>query len=261
MKLKRMKINYFFGAILSVPLLPILYFQGKQIRKKVPVLPEAVNPFGISNPEKKNNINIMCIGESTIAGVGAKFHKDAFAGSFAKELSDQLQKSVTWKVYAKSGYTVKKIATKIIPTITEVKNDLIIIGIGGNEAFTLNSPKNFKKEIQLLINLLKNKYPETPIAFTNMPPIKGFPAFTKSIKFVIGNLVEILGRTLQKIAKEHDNVFYNEEIITLEKWKKRNKLKGDVSLFFSDGVHPSTLTYQVWGKEMANFVLQKNVIK
>lgn len=116
-------------------------------------------------------------------------------------------------------------------------------------------------QINLMIKTLKRKFPKTPIYFTNMPPIKEFPAFTKTLKFVIGNLVEILGKRLQKIVCKKENVDYNHEIIILETWKKRLNLEGDSSVFFSDGVHPSKLTYQTWGKEMGHFIMNTKSFK
>ena len=130
--------------------------------------------------------------------------------------------------------------------------------MGGNDAFTLNSPKKWADSIENLINLLQNKFPSTPLFFTNMPPIKEFPASTKPIKFVIGNLVEILGERLQDVTQDRKNVFYYNEIITLKKWSKKHSLpKNNSKVYFSDGVHPSELTYKVWGEEMANFITKK----
>lgn len=89
-----------------------------------------------------------------------------------------------------------------------------------------------------------------------MPPIKEFPAFTKSIKFVIGNLVELLGLHLKININKYKNVYYNNEIITLKSWSKRHKLpQNNATIYFSDGVHPSKLTYKVWGKEMTQFIV------
>lgn len=253
------KFKYFLGVIVSIPLLPFLYFQGKNIRIKTPVLPEAKEPTGFVNGSFEKTLNILTIGESTIAGVGVDFHKNGFTGALANTLSEELKSNINWRVYARSGYTVSQVCMKIIPKIEENTTDIIVIGMGGNDAFTLNSPKKWLISIENLIELLQNKFPETPIFFTNMPPIKEFPAFTKTIKFVIGNLVEILGENLNNYTKSKPNVYYNNEIITLREWSKRNSLSSNNSkIYFSDGVHPSELTYKVWGKEMANFI-KKNL--
>ena len=253
-----MNLKYTFGSFISLPLLPLLYFQGKKIRKEVPKLPEAKEPKGFVNGNFDKTISILSIGESTIAGVGVDYHRNGFTGSLARTLSKNLKTNINWKVYARSGYTVKQVCEKIIPKIKEESTDIIIIGMGGNDAFTLNSPKNWILNIKSLINLIQNKYPNIPVFFTNMPPIKEFPAFTKSIKFVVGNLVEILGEELHQLIDKKEHVFYYQEIITLKVWSKKHGLdNSNTKLYFSDGVHPSKLTYQVWGEEMGNFITKK----
>ena len=250
-----MNLKYILGCIISLPLLPLLYFQGKNIRKKVPKLPEAKEPKGYVNGGFNKTLNILSIGESTIAGVGVNHHKDGFTGALATTLSKELESNINWRVYARSGYTVKQVCKKIIPKIEENDTDIIVIGMGGNDAFTLNSPKKWVTDTNNLIELLQNKFPKAKIFFTNMPPIKEFPAFTKSIKFVIGNLVEILGIELNNIIANKENVYYNDEIVTLKNWSKRHSLPSNNSkIYFSDGVHPSKLTYHVWGEEMAGFI-------
>ncbi|PQJ79061.1 SGNH/GDSL hydrolase family protein [Polaribacter porphyrae] len=253
-----MSLKYYLGVVISLPLLPFLYYQGKKIRKNVPKLPEAKEPKGYIKTTSERTLKILAIGESTIAGVGVDFHKNGFIGALATTISKEKNISVLWRVYAKSGFTAKMVRKRLLPKIEETNADIIVIGLGGNDAFKLNSPEVWIYQINLLIKNLKHKYPKTPIYFTNMPPIKEFPAFTKAIKFVIGNLVEILGKRLYKRVRKKTNVHYNNEIVTLEAWKERFQLDGNIDTFFSDGVHPSKLTYQVWGKDMAQFIMKSN---
>jgi lysophospholipase L1-like esterase len=212
-----MNIKYIAGSIISIPVLPVMYFQGKKIRAIVPKLPEAEGPEGecINKTASNNHITLLTIGESTIAGVGVKTHEEGFTGTLAKELSSLLETNVKWKVYARSGYTARRVSEKLIPEISETDVDLIVIGLGGNDAFTLNSPRQWRKHIGQLLVAIRKKFPESAIVFCNMPPIKEFPAFTRLIKFVIGNLVEILGDELHELIKDHENVFYVNDTITL----------------------------------------------
>jgi lysophospholipase L1-like esterase len=249
------KFRYIIGSIISVPLLPILYFQGKNIRKNLPQLPEATGIEGLTATVKGSEpIKLLVLGESTVAGVGVETHEKGFAGTLAKELSCSFNKTIDWKVYARSGYTAKRVQHKIVSKITEQRFHIIVIGLGGNDAFTLNSPKKWAQDIQNLINELRIRFGSVPIYFTNMPPIKEFPAFTKTIKFVVGNLVELLGEQLQLVVKNNENVYYNSEVITINGWTKRLNISSNTTDFFSDGVHPSEFTYQVWAKEMATFI-------
>ena len=255
-----MNAKYLFGSILTIPLLPVMYYHGKQIRAKVPKLPEAKGVEGIINVNADKKLRLLAIGESTIAGVGIETHEEGFTGTLAKELAAKLNASVSWKVYAKSGYTAKKVKEEILPEITEQQADLIVIGLGGNDAFTLNTPSRWRAHSRQLIRAIRAKFIKAPIVFTNMPPIKSFPAFTPLIKFTVGNLVEILGEELEDLISQEEEVYFYSRKITPEDWLERLKVEGEPADFFSDGVHPSRLTYQVWAKDFANFLIETEAI-
>lgn len=255
-----MNLKYLLSVPLIIPCLPILYLQGKRIRKEVPELPEAVQPYGLAIPRKQNldrPFRLITLGESTIAGVGVQTHEEGFSGTIAKELAQQLERPVSWKVYAKSGYTAKRKAFKLVPLIEEKEVDLILIGTGGNDAFHLNTPRAWRQAIRKLIQSIREKFPKTPLAFLNMPPIKTFPAFTSLIKFSIGNLVEILGEELEKITNAYPKVYYNAEIISPKGWPQKLGIEAAENDFFSDGVHPSKLTYQLWAKDFCQYMLKE----
>ncbi|MEM1136896.1 MAG: SGNH/GDSL hydrolase family protein [Bacteroidota bacterium] len=257
-----MNVKYALGALISIPFLPLMYWQGKKIRASVPMLPEAEGIQGIITLEKEKTLNIITIGESTIAGIGVETHEEGFTGTFAKALAEKSATNIRWKVYARSGYTAKRVKEKLIPKISEQSLDLIVIGLGGNDAFTLNNPKKWRLDVQELIDSIREKFEDTPIVFTNMPPIKEFPAFTSLIKFTVGNLVEILGENLNFVVANNENVYYNAEIITIAEWVKRLNIQAAKATdFFSDGVHPSKFTYQVWARDLSNFIWEKEAIR
>ena len=250
------QLKYLIGILCSLPLSPILYLQGKQIRAKVPSLPEASGTEGVTNSNQPVDLQLITIGESTMAGVGVKTHAEGFSGTFAKELAAKTKKNIHWKVYAKSGITAKRVPSELITNITEKQADLIVIGLGANDAFEGNSPYTWRKGIEQTIRSLRIKFPDAPIFFTNMPPIKEFPAFTFLIKQTIGNLVELHGQELQRIVLNQPALFYNAEVLWVKNWLKGALANKTTIDFFSDGVHPSKLTYQEWAKDFANFVTQ-----
>jgi hypothetical protein len=94
-----------------------------------------------------------------------------------------------------------------------------------------------------------------------MPPIKEFPAFTSAMKFVLGNLVELLGKKLEQVVAQKSYVYYQSQNITLKDWIARMNIEHTEKDFFSDGVHPSLLTYQTWAKDFSDFIIQKTVLK
>ncbi|MGB1033058.1 MAG: SGNH/GDSL hydrolase family protein [Flavobacteriales bacterium] len=206
---------------------------------------------------QNGKLEVLMIGESTFAGVGVKTHQEGFTGAFTEQLSRCFDKDIHWKVYARSGYTAKRVVYKILPKIEEKKTDIIMIGLGGNDAFHLTTPRKWRQDVTFLVASLQKQFPSTPLVFCNLPPIKLFPVFPFTIKFVVGNLVEILGEELELLVNQWDNVFFNSDVVTIASWKEKFKIKGDINDFFSDGLHPSQLTYQVWGKEMANVTAER----
>lgn len=256
-----MNLKYLLGVLLVVPLAPIMYLQGKQVRAKVPVLPEAEGPQGESSFDSdRPALQLLTLGESTIAGVGVSTHNKGFTGSLARALATQLGRSVSWKVHAKSGYTAAEVHQKLVPEIVESKVDLIVIGIGANDAFTLNTPSGWKRSVRGLIEALRTACPTAQIVFCNMPPIKEFPAFPGLIRFFIGNLVEIFGTELAKLVTDYEAVHYLDRIITLEDWMHTAGPGATATDFFSDGVHPSPTAYTTWAIEVAKEIHQRGLI-
>ncbi|KAA3630639.1 MAG: SGNH/GDSL hydrolase family protein [Bacteroidetes bacterium] len=253
--------KYFLGALLAIPLLPIMIFQGRRVRKNIPDLPEARGWAGIARTGGSAEMNLLVLGESTMAGVGVKTHEEGFSGSLAQALSQSFDADIHWKVYAKSGHTAEKIKDDTIPLIEEEAFDLIVIGLGGNDAFRLNPPMKWKWNLQGLITKLRNRFGQTPIVFINMPPIRSFPAFTPLMKFFLGNHVEILGDVLTKLVSDGENVYYYSRKITLEDWIARLEISATPADFFSDGVHPSRLTYQTWGRDTAGYIFNTQKLK
>lgn len=258
---RSMNVKYILGAIICLPLLPLMYYQGRKIRASVPRLPEAKGTIGISEFEgSEKKLRMLMIGESTMAGVGVNTHREGFSGTLASVLSDLWQTNIQWQVFAKSGYTVQRVKDKILPGIPDLQPDLIVIGLGGNDAFALRSPKQWENDINALIEKVRKQFGSIPLVFTNMPPIKEFPAFTRLIKFTIGNLIEMFGQSLAELTRTKDGVYYSSEVITIDSWIKRLKMAKDVKQFFSDGVHPSQLTYQIWARDLAEYI-NRNVAK
>ncbi|MEL7161724.1 MAG: SGNH/GDSL hydrolase family protein, partial [Bacteroidota bacterium] len=185
-------------------------------------------------------------------------HAAGFACALARELSEQLDAEIHWKVYARSGYTLRRLYEKVLPAIEEKSVDLIVLGMGGNEAFKMNTFAGFRRDMQAVIDWLRSRFGSTvPIAFPNMPPIKEFPAFTSVLKFTLGNKVEYFGEELAGLIAGQPQLYYDARVIRLADWREELDLDQDPSAFFSDGVHPSGLTYQLWGREMAKFLLRQ----
>ncbi|MTB52213.1 SGNH/GDSL hydrolase family protein [Lewinella sp. W8] len=253
-------LKYLAGAGITLPLLPVMYRQAMRVKARVPILPEAETPFGTVRVGDTPTFRVILIGESTLAGVGVNTHEEGFAGTLGHAISRSLGRSVSWRVYARSGYTASRKLERLLPKIREEHADLIVIGTGGNDAFKLSTPWGFRRAAGKMMDRLRERFPRAPIAFTNMPPIRDFPAFTPLIQRTIGSLVELHGEALEAEVTNRPNVYFNHEILHLEEWANRLGLPPDPKPFFSDGVHPSRLTYQTWAQDFAEFLQREGIV-
>lgn len=255
-----MKISFPLLALISFICSPVLYIQSRIVRRSVPDLPEALNPKGIIKGSSDSKFYLLVIGESTMAGVGIDDHKEGFAHSLAKDISQHLKKSVQWEVQAMSGYTAKQIHDELIPKIQMNKADLIVLGTGANDAFALNTPKVFSENIKKVIDQLRSRFRNTNILFINMPPISYFPAFTKLMQFCLGHWVRLNGEKLDGITKNASNIYFMNDEIKPEDWFDRYDDFENIQDMFSDGVHPSKKTYQLWAQECFHYAIEQQVI-
>ncbi len=92
--LKRLQTRFMIGAAIVAPIAPFLFLQGSIARWKVGVLPDAAGPkTGIAG-DGDDPASLYVLGESTVAGLGARTHELALAGQFAKYLSEHIGRPV-----------------------------------------------------------------------------------------------------------------------------------------------------------------------
>ena len=240
---------------LTIPLLPLLGIQGRRLRADIPELPPAANPTGYTGDKSANPLRLLILGESTMAGLGVTDHRQAFAGRVAERLHGALLRPIQWQVIAKSGYTAKKVSARLLPLAVDVPSDLILIGLGANDSFVFNY--KWADDISALITTLKTSHPKVPIVFINLPPVADFPALTRSLRFSLGNFMDILRTQMIDIAAMTEDCYFIDEKITLKGWTEKYQLEGSVKDYFSDGIHPSALTYDLWAREAVDFICHK----
>nr|MBA2333417.1 SGNH/GDSL hydrolase family protein [Blastocatellia bacterium] len=138
---------YLLGAAAILPFSPFLYLQGQQTRRKVGVLPGAGGETIGSAGSGRESVKLLVIGESTVAGLGARTHKMAMAGQFADRLSSRLGKTVNWTVIGKNGVTARRTIDELVPLIPDETYDYILIGLGGNDVMKLSSPRKWRHDM------------------------------------------------------------------------------------------------------------------
>ncbi|CAN5665077.1 SGNH/GDSL hydrolase family protein [soil metagenome] len=244
MSLTSMQIRYILSGIVILPFTPFLYLQGKYVRRKVGRLPDADGETVGKHGEHEEIINLVAIGESTVAGVGAKNHHEALTGQFAKHLSKKTGKSVDWHALGTSGITIKRTLQELIPNIPAEKMDVILVALGANDVFGLSSPRKFRRNLTKLLKILRQKFPDAKIFVANVPMVRDFIALPNPLRYVLSRLAKLHHFNAIDLISKLENVIYFDDV---------KRVDDD---FFSDGIHPSVKGYDLWSKAMVDFLFR-----
>lgn len=240
--LQRLQRRFVAAAAALAPFAPFLFAQGQVTRWKVGLLPNASGKrFGRAGGEGPA-AKLFVLGESTVAGLGAREHKYALAGQFAHFLSEQIGQPVEWKVVGKNGVTARRTIEELLPRMPPDNFDHILLGIGGNDVMKLSSPRKWRSDMLELISILRKRCPNAVIFITNCPMIIASPVIPQPIKGLLWELSKMHDANIREFVKDLDRVFY---------FPQPEGLKYDG--FFADGIHPSEQGYRDWAEAMMKY--------
>ncbi len=246
MSIQKWQAKYVLGGLAVSPFIPFLYAQGRFVRRKVGRLPDAAGPTAGTVGEFEESINFLAIGESTVAGLGAATHAEAFTGQFAKHLSEKTEKTVHWNALGESGITIQRTMNELIPKLPKEKMDVIAVAIGANDVFGLASPKKWRRDLTKFLDILREQNPDAEIMMANVPMIRDFIALPNPLRYVLSRLAKLHHFNAIDLVSNIDNVIYYDDV---------KRVSDD---FFSDGIHPSVLGYDQWTEALVDFMLMKS---
>ena len=240
--LARWQRRFIAGAAMIAPISPFLLMQGQIVRWKVGILPDAAGDkhgrYGVGDNEAK----FFVIGESTVAGLGARTHELALAGQFARQLSERIERPVEWKVIGKNGVTARRTIDELVPQMPDEQFDYILVGLGGNDVMKLSSPVKWRRDMSELLGILRGKNPDAVIFISNCPMIIHSPIMPPPVKTILWTLSQMHNDNIKEFTRDMDRVFYYPQPVNV-------RLEG----FFADGLHPSEQGYADWAEDMMRY--------
>ena len=244
--LRRWQRRFMIGAALIAPISPFLYLQGQYTRWKVGVLPDAAGPTN-GRTGDGDAAKLFVLGESTVAGLGARSHEMGLAGQFAKNLAAKIARPVEWTVVGKSGVTARRTINELMPQMPDQAFDYILVGLGGNDVLRLSTPSRWRNDMTELLGILRNKNPDAVIFLSNCPMICLSPALPQPLKGVLWELSKLHNDNIKDLTSAMDRVFYYPQ-------------PADVTLegFFADGIHPSERGYSDWSAAMMRYFTERH---
>ena len=228
-------------SIIFWGLLPFILPQAIYVRKTAPRFAEAAGPRRGTTGTGKN-YNLVAIGDSIIAGVGATTLAKALVGQTAEKLSFTLKGQITWEAIGIIGAVSHQVTERLVPQLPDKKPDFMVVSIGVNDITSLASVARWRQNLAKLLDVLGAYAPAAIIAVAGIPPLRGFPILPQPMRALFGIRAETFDRIARAEISRHQNAIH----VPLD-------FEPEPHMFSADGFHPSEESYQ----ELGGMVAQK----
>lgn len=191
-------------------------------------------------------VRLVAIGDSIIAGVGARALKNALVGQTARVLADELQVEVHWQAVGKIGATSRSVLHKQVNQLPAQKPDFIIVSVGVNDLTSLSTSTSWSDNLDRLLDALTEYAPDAVIGVAGIPPLRGFPLLPQPLRALFGLRGEILDDAGMQVIAGYPNAVH----VPLA-------FDPQPENFSADGFHPNEQSYPEFGRMMAEALMSK----
>ncbi len=222
---------------------PFLLPQALYVRQTAPRFTPAGGPKAGTCGEGEE-VRLIAIGDSIIAGVGASELSKALVGQTAAALATLRECRVEWQAVGVSGYDSRKVIDKLLPKLPEDAADYLVVSVGVNDITGLTTLDSWRRNLSLLLQALRAHSPDASIAVAGMPPMHGFPLLPQPLRAVIGMRARSFDAATRTVVNEYPASIH----VPLDFEPQAHK-------FAPDGYHPSEESYVEFGRHMADGLL------
>lgn len=223
---------------------PFLAPQALYIRKTAPRSAPALGPTE-GSVGHGTRIRLFAIGDSIIAGVGATTLSRALVGRTAAALATITGCRVDWQALGTSGYGSNDVLEHLICQLPGGELDFIIVSVGVNDITGLTRISTWRRNLARILTRLGSHSPAAVIAVAGMPPMHGFPLLPQPLRTAFGMRAKVFDQETVSVIRDFENTIH----VPLN-------FEPDPEKFSPDGYHPSTESYEEFGRYMAESLIQ-----
>jgi lysophospholipase L1-like esterase len=221
-------------------MLPLVLPQAIRLRKTAPRFAGARGPKeGTIGAGRQ--FNLIAVGDSIIAGVGAGDLSKALVGRTAEELAQVLDCRITWHACGIIGADSNIVLHRLLPKLPNLEAAFIMVSVGVNDVTSLSRISAWTRNLAELLSRLHRHSPNAVIAVAGIPPLRGFPLLPQPLRALFGMRGDMFDIAARRLVSQHPWAVY----VPIEFNPAPEK-------FSADGFHPSEDSYREFGQIMAD---------
>jgi len=219
---------------------PLLLYQGRRVRKQVPLLPE---PPGdrIGTKGTGPELSLLVVGDSAAAGVGAESQQEALLGQIVEGLASRF--TVHWRLHAVTGATTASTIDRL-QHVESSPYDVVATSLGVNDVTAMVGRADWLNQQKSLRTKLVEMFQPKLIVLSGFPPVRAFPALPQPLRWYLGRRSQELDRDLEREISDAAGISY----IPLD-------FAHGPQLMAADGFHPGPPAYTLWGQRIVEVIL------
>lgn len=227
------------GRAVVYALFPVLLSQAFALRRHALTLVPAVGPpagrIGRGEP-----LRFLAIGDSIIAGVGARRIERSTVAQVARFMSGRLAREIHWQASGMIGAGARRVRRDVVPQLPELPFDLILVSVGVNDVLKLERSGRFRRQLLKLVRELRRHSPDAIIGYLGLPPLDAFPKLRRPLRWIVGLRI----RRFDAVARETIMRMPNVVHIPVQ-------FSPRPDMFADDGLHPSETSQRRLAKIIA----------
>jgi lysophospholipase L1-like esterase len=227
--------------------LPLLLAEGWWVRRNTPRLPDAAGPIEGLIKGCAPAFDLIVLGESPVAGIGAPTHRKAITGQTAQAIHQATGRTVRWLALGLSGATVRRANRELVPRLAGRRAASVVLAFGVNDALEQRSAQVWTADLRQMIADVRTHLGHVPIVLAGVPPLNECPAFPARLAAFLGQRSRLLDQAAAALAAALADVTYVPMI---------NGLRAKD--FCADRFHPSVSGHAAWGAHLARVLLGCN---
>lgn len=227
------------GRLVVYALFPVLFSQAFSLRRHALQLAPAVGPregrIGRGEP-----LHFLAVGDSIIAGVGARRVAQSTVGHVARFMSGRLTREINWRAAGVIGAGARRIRREIVPALPPQPYDVILLSVGVNDVLKMERSGRYRRQLLKLLRDLRSHSPDAVLAYLGLPPLGEFPKLRRPLRWVVGYRVRKFDAVARHaLARVHGVVHIPMQFSPRE------------DMFSDDGLHPSETSQRRLAKVIA----------
>ncbi|MCX7891094.1 MAG: SGNH/GDSL hydrolase family protein [Burkholderiales bacterium] len=221
------------GAL--APLLPVMLWQGRRVRRTTPRLPDAAGADrGVAGTGARR-VAIAVVGESTVSGVGARTHATGWPGRLAESLARATDARVAWRAVGVNGAAAARVARVAAETLAGGRCDAAFVALGVNDVLEFTRVARWRADVASLCDFLAGACGARLVVLAGVPPLERFPALPQPLAAFLGTRARALDAALADLARRRGDAVHVPFAIA-----------GGAAMFCADRFHPSERGYARW---------------